>query len=64
MKVGDWVETPYGVGKVSSFSNSYTRDKVNAYVLVDKDTYAFAIHLIKLLPKEVSDVIRSSYESR
>jgi hypothetical protein len=62
MKVGDWVETPYGVGKVTSFSNSYTKEKMNAYVLIDEQLYTFAIHLINPLPKEVADVIRSAYE--
>jgi len=62
MKVGDWVETPYGVGKLGSFSNSYTKDNVNAYVWINEDVYVFAIHLVKPLPKEVADVIRSSYE--
>lgn len=57
MKVGDWVETPEGIGKVSSFSNSYTKDKVNAYVLIDEKLYAFAIGLVAPINEAVSNIL-------
>jgi hypothetical protein len=60
MKVGDWVDTPQGIGKVSSFSNSYTRDKMNVFVLIGEKLYAFAINLVEPLTKEVVDVFIAS----
>jgi hypothetical protein len=57
MRVDDWVNTPQGIGKVSSFSNSYTRDKVNVYVLLDKQLYAFAIGLVTPIDPAVSNIL-------
>jgi len=57
MNIGDWVVTPKGIGKVSSYSNSYSKDKVNAYVFIDERIYAFALHLVRPLDKAVSDIL-------
>ena len=63
MNIGDWVQTPEGIGKVSSYSNSYSKDKVNAYVLIDKRMYAFALHLVAPLDKSVSDILNTTKRS-
>jgi hypothetical protein len=57
MNIGDWVVTPEGIGRLGSYSNSYVKDKVNAYVLIDKQMYAFALHLVTPLDKAVSDIL-------
>jgi len=57
MRVDDWVDTPQGIGKVISFSNSYTRDKVNVFVWVNDRLYAFAIGLVTPVNKAVSNIL-------
>ena len=57
MNIGDWVETPEGIGEVGSYSNSYSKDKVSVYVLIDKRMYAFAIGLVTPINKAVSDIL-------
>lgn len=62
MNIGDWVETPEGIGKVSSYSNSYLKDKMNVYVFIDEQLYAFALHLVAPLDKSVADILNTTKE--
>lgn len=62
MNIGDWVETPEGIGEVSSYSNSYLKDKANVYVFIDEQIYAFALHLVRPLNKSVSDILNTTKE--
>jgi hypothetical protein len=62
MNIGDWVVTPEGIGRVGSFSNSHSKDKMNVFVWIGINIYAFALHLVTPLDKSVSDILNTTKE--
>lgn len=56
MNIGDWVETPEGIGRVAS------KDKMNVFVWIGMNVYAFALHLVTPLDKAVSDILNTTKE--
>lgn len=53
MKVGDWVQTPEGIGLFEAI----TDDGENAYVSIGMTMYGFAVDLVTPVNKAVEDIL-------